>query len=1404
MINFYYDNQFQTLSSRVPEGEKIINLMQESFTKSSNYIPKNKQDDIFNDLTNIRAEWDLVLVKIGVTSNNLKAILNRWNVLMDTKERLNNWLREKEATLESIPHGNGEISEMKTLLERLKYLDSEIAQKAPEIDDLVDEMKFFEPFGMPEEDFAKLQVIVQRYIDLTKRCTGRIQDFEIEIRDYVAYQHQMQEIEKWLLQISFQLMAHNSLYISNYEQTKEQITQHESLLDYIQKYQANIDDVDAKGRQQIKLYEPFSSFVRDKIESQIKNIQDSYNSLLHTSIQIKNRLYDSLNKFKEYEDTLNSILMNLEGFEKVIEVEMEKPLDTLNDVKSELQLMTSLQDKLQMEKHRLMIACQACEAATASISRPSSPVAPSPQIPEKELLVRAKLEDLIDKLLPFIDNLIERVKDFDKILSKRDDINNWIEQQTIFANDMAQKPSKLKQDSAAQDIHAINEIIDQIDIKRNIILTEISNQIPDEELAEMDNRLDELQTLLMTQIECKRRNQGIVDVYLGSVNKSKTFFDEMNQRLSSIDDASGQNCDQKLNAINEIKLEFEEKTPQLKEAIQSNGEKVFEVISNLDAQQVDDHMKAFMRRENDVRKKIERKIQLMDMTNKNLSKLRGDIEQTQFFFDDNIKKFTSPQALGYQPKPIEIYLQHLRNISKDAENKQTFIETLSKRLSNVDSSEQQNLRKSIDELHKKEKRLAELIKSENSRATKALSNAKKLDTNLEIVRSWIGDQKMYNEGKALIISLAPSAIDYEIQEYKARLLNIKDFSEGTLTTTIDQVASIKDQCDEKGSGDLDEILLDFSKEVKLLVASYSAQLDTLQSALQLKTEYEQDSDGLMNWIKEVEAILSTNVKTSSIQILEEQMHKYQGILRDAESKEYVLKAIKEKSDNLMINLSEVDCLNLSCQVKNITDKFNLLVVKLRDHLNGIVDNIKQLRESQKHIAEYTQFILSIQQAIKELNKPVGCKTEDVQNLLKEYENILNKLKTKKADMSMHKVSTLPQIKELLSTHDDIIDAIENQLRRLKQLLMLREQFIALVNEIVAFNVKYSDIVAHVEKSDDKIENKIKQYDKIMMKIQECEGLLVSASDKGMQIASEGTVEDRNNIIEQLQTLKNQLNTLKQTVENLRKQHEKNANLYKNFEVDIGKTINALHEKEAAVKILPILDINTESVEQEIRKHEALVNEINKLMTKLQACLEEVGNEQSLPSYVAESVSVARSLLKSLPKEMKERREYLDSNKDYRLNYIQLVGQFNHWVNTVESEFLNENDDIDFENISDVIKKHVESVDDKLPEVKLLLERINDSTKNILPSLNNINKEELLRGLQKFKATFKDIVARSEKSKSTMEENRNLWQNYCVLLKSVSELLKKVPKDESIDSIEKLKKHLQKLNDKLQTIQVSSL
>ena len=246
----------------------------------------------------------------------------------------------------------------------------------------------------------------------------------------------------------------------------------------------------------------------------------------------------------------------------------------------------------------------------------------------------------------------------------------------------------------------------------------------------------------------------------------------------------------------------------------------------------------------------------------------------------------------------------------------------------------------------------------------------------------------------------------------------------------------------------------------------------------------------------------------------------------------------------------------------------------------------------------------------------------------------------------------------------------------------------------------------------------------------------------------------------------------------------------------------IHEKEAAIKILPVLDIDTESVQQEIRKHEALAADVKKLLVKLSSGLDNLEKEDNVPPSLSDTISIGRSLIKSLPKDVDERLKYLEDNKDLRLLYIKYVSEFNNGIHQVENQFVNDNDDIDFENIAQIMAAHVTSIDSSLPDIKKLLEKINDTAKSILPSLNNINKEELLRDLQKYSTTLKDISERAKKSKENLQKNSDFWNSYCALFNSISALLGKLPKEEPITTIDKLNEFLQKLNDKLAGIQVS--
>lgn len=117
----------------------------------------------------------------------------------------------------------------------------------------------------------------------------------------------------------------------------------------------------------------------------------------------------------------------------------------------------------------------------------------------------------------------------------------------------------------------------------------------------------------------------------------------------------------------------------------------------------------------------------------------------------------------------------------------------------------------------------------------------------------------------------------------------------------------------------------------------------------------------------------------------------------------------------------------------------------------------------------------IQKELHDLNKPIGARVEDVEGMLAAYERILNDLKANNAKLSDLQSANVGDLHDVLAQQDDLIRALEAQIAKLRQLLLLRQQFIALIAEITTFIAKCTEIVRDIEKSGQTTEEKIKRY-----------------------------------------------------------------------------------------------------------------------------------------------------------------------------------------------------------------------------------------------------------------------------------------------------------------------------------------
>lgn len=317
------------VGNRMTEGHHLLAVLQEAFKKALNNTPPEEQDGMRNDVKLLQESWDQLKIDLNSITAQLKAAIGKWDHFDDAKNKMNQWIKETAESLDKkIPSG-GELSEMKTLLEKYRHIDEELDNKKPEIERLNSEAAELSTWAKNPAAQNAVKEIENNCNILRSKCAARKAELESEICEYNQYHQLLQDTEKWLLQVSFQLMAHNSLYIANKDQIEEQLAQHAVLLDDIQKYNSTLDHLQAKGQEQIDRYESTAPSIRDTVAKQIANVNDSHKSLLHTALQIERRLREGLAKFKEYEETLESILSNIDECEPAV-TELDVPVDSLS------------------------------------------------------------------------------------------------------------------------------------------------------------------------------------------------------------------------------------------------------------------------------------------------------------------------------------------------------------------------------------------------------------------------------------------------------------------------------------------------------------------------------------------------------------------------------------------------------------------------------------------------------------------------------------------------------------------------------------------------------------------------------------------------------------------------------------------------------------------------------------------------------------------------------------------------------------------------------------------------------------------------------------------------------------------------------------------------------------------
>nr|XP_034172930.1 nesprin-1 isoform X14 [Osmia lignaria] len=1391
------------VATRITEGQHLLSTLQDAFTKAIDTAVPEQQEQLRSDMAGLLSSWEQLSIDLNTVQAQLKSLLNRWEDHSEAHGKLKRWLEVTEKSIQELPDTKGEFGDMKTLLERYGHIKEEVRKKKSELDHLMEEAEELSKLAKKNTPLEQTKELLNRWQSLSSTVDEREKLIENEIQEYNAYQAALQETGSWLLLISFRLMGHNSLYITNKEQTVSQIQQHENLLVEIENYASVLDDLKLKGNGQITRYVAANPEIKTIIETQLQNMQESYNSLLNTALQIKKRLAESLVKFQEYENTLESIMKNLDAYEPEIAQEMEAPLDTLEMAKQRFETARTLHNKLQGEKTRLALAVEACEAAVACVSRPGSPLdAPAVQIPAREVEVRNKLEELIDQAQGHLMNVTKSLHDLEEQTRQKNVLRAWINQQRALCAEWKSRPAKLRSEAAHAELQAMNDLLGNVGERRTHALTELSLHEGDHDIEE---GLNKLESELTDAIAGKQAAQDLIQKYRSQVQTVQSWLDALSKKVDVIEKGNGQTIGQKISSVKEITAEFESQGPGKLNEVKSLGDQVMDSVSNLDSQQIEEQIKSVERRYADIAKKLQRKGQVLDMTAQGIEATRQEIEENRDWIQQKKEQVQLSEPVGYDSKQAEERLLALKAMLKEAEGKQLVIDTLEKRVGNMqnelETNEQQQLENETKALRGEQAQLCTLLTEGISTATAAADARRKFEADLERARAWIKSKSNNLKKLSGYLPLKAAKVEQDIVQHNELESDIDSFSEKDLNDILKHGHNLLKECNDDDRAKLEGVLNELNKDYDELKSEAREKQAALADLLQGRKAFESEMDKCKRWVNEAEVAISSDLRTSSIDILREQLAKYDRLKKEAKDYADDIEKILQQGKSILPTVSDADKLELNEQLQNMKEAHGRVAGIINERAVALQKSIDEAEESLARVAEAVQYMTDVQKELHELNKPIGSRVEDVEAMLDAYERILNDLKGNKAKLSDLQSVNVADLHGVLTQQDDLIKAIESQIAKLRQLLLLRQQFIALITEITTFIAKYTEIVRDIENSGQTIEEKIKRYDDAILKIQECEATLASATDKGQQIAAEGSTADRNNITEQLQSLKQQLQGLRRAVETQREQHELAAAEHKRLANELAEILDWLEDKEKEVKSRPLLERDPTSVEAELKKHNELCEAVNEHLDRIRNLKNSMPYEEGMPGSLKEMLSEAVSLLSSLPREMEERGNYLESNMKMRQEYAALTDKLRNWVREAEIRLESDKDGLDFENILSDLEEHKIYFSSEPSIRELVSQQIQQAADKIWPSLNTSEQEELSAEQQQHTQLLKNTLNTAKSHRARLEQGAETWKDYTQTLERVRAVIARTRfTDEPVTTLAGLQFNIQKITHALNDIQ----
>uniref|UniRef100_A0A8C1K642 Spectrin repeat containing, nuclear envelope 1a n=1 Tax=Cyprinus carpio TaxID=7962 RepID=A0A8C1K642_CYPCA len=1374
--------RLESLQGDMDQGHSLLKTLRESAEQAVSFLDDPGASKLEREVQTGRSQLEELI--LGLREEH--ATLERSIVLYkDFQERYKSqiqWLRETRALLCSTVEPKAELYQRKAQLNKYKAVEQMLLSRDSAVSFVLEKGETLLTLLHSPSITDNMTRLQADYQELCSSARTHVHKLEAQVKKQEAYHKDLQEIERWLLQMSSRMVTPDPSSGGGLEAATQQLARHKAIMEEIAGFEERLATLKEKGEELLSgCSERLQARLRQQIQNHQQGARDSYSAICSTAQRVYQSLDWELQKHASLRDTLQQCQTWLSNVQEEIQLPAHAP-HCLQEALAQMKQERTLQEQASTY---LQLVCSTCDLSDDKVRETAAEIQQVKLQIEERMLESQELAENWREIKDLRSNLECHLLEAEQLLQS-----------------MLRRPAELEPKVAQNQLDQAQDFIQEMRA-RQVDLTQLRESINRLTAGQESPELMEVGRLRCAWLDLGRQAAQLLEQKEEDLQRSGDYhdcicmveelFDQLSKKWDQLARGDIESTAECLDALKKLSTDLQDQRCVLDD-LRNNRHGILPRLSLEDRDLVKEQVGYLEQRWTQVESLVQQKIQDSAQTLEELSQIEDHLREAQEWAE--LQQPSLSEVLKTSPPPdlAQSFLFDHLSFCAELEAKQKLLAEAVTDANSLSSRLGLNERRKLQTLIQEAQTVVESLGTKAAQYRKSLSKVFTERTQflqaLDRAAEWIRKQ----EQRALAddhVALLPNILHKQVSSCKNFTSSLRAYQVELTSLWVQGRELVKDATDEEKKETLQK-LEELQVTFEASLQKSTEHLQHLEKALVIRKYFKVDLDRICEWLKQAEVATFPIIDLSgNDEELQNQLTGYQQLLDHVSEYENLLLIVQRAGQEILPTLNEVDHCYLDEKLNGLPQQYNDMLLLIREKRDRIQQVLLERREFEYLIDATRKALKELQEKCDGLEmKSANQNVEEGERLHSSYEDLMKDLANLFQGMKDLRVKTqdflimgqpyAPEvIDQLVHLHGSLNQQIECKMKELRKTLKILNDHRAVIEKMDCSITRFKE---QLGKFDSKGEEEADAMERLstLHNLSKCFEE-VSSYPEGLKAQNDDLIQhfDSKTLKTQVIFREEQLLTLKQKMNAHIEECERGFRGNKDFQTDIKVSIDWLKSLKDRLRYpLMFEEAKIELVQEEVRSLSALQEQMKSRFRLLEYMTD--AEKQKYINDQKPFPKLFETTLMDIPKLQDDLQQAVHTKQVALQTILSLLQRYHHTLQSVQQWFEDAGallkhapQEVDLEKISNCLKdlKNITSqeqtVKGTMQEMQGLVPQMSDFfSPSVMMQIQSITQwrsfqdktEEVIRQMNEVEKRMTEFKTARANSEEEAEDKLCLYQS----------------------------------------------